>query len=94
MSAGTVGNIESGTRNIDKSAVKLAIALRVRPEWLVRGELPIRTGEPVAPVTWPFTRITQARWFALSDLDRGYLEGKVEGLMHDIETATRKRIAA
>lgn len=37
VSKGTIGNIESGTRAIDKSAVKLAIALKVRAEWLVNG---------------------------------------------------------
>lgn len=38
VSTGTVGNIESGTRGIQGSALKLAKALKVDPNWLATGE--------------------------------------------------------
>jgi phage repressor protein C with HTH and peptisase S24 domain len=38
VSPGTVGNIESGTRGIEKSALRLAKALGVSPQWLATGE--------------------------------------------------------
>ncbi len=38
VSAGTIGNIESGTRGIEKSARRLAKTLNVSAEWLATGE--------------------------------------------------------
>ena len=41
LSTGTIGNIESGSRGIEKSAYKLAKALGVNPVWLATGEGPM-----------------------------------------------------
>jgi phage repressor protein C with HTH and peptisase S24 domain len=38
LSTGTVGNIEAGTRGVEKSAYKLAKVLGVSPTWLATGE--------------------------------------------------------
>lgn len=38
VATGTIGNIEAGSRSIDRSAVRLAMALGISAEWLATGE--------------------------------------------------------
>ena len=45
VSQGTIGNIESGTRGIDKAAWKLAAAMGVDAKWLATGEGRMMGGE-------------------------------------------------
>ena len=49
VATGTVGNIEAGTRGIKASALALARALDVNPDWLATGESPMTPVQQPAP---------------------------------------------
>lgn len=53
VATGTVGNIEAGTRGIQGSALKLAKALAVDPNWLADGEGEAPTPAKAAPTPKP-----------------------------------------
>lgn len=76
VSQGTIGNIESGTRNRPRNLLKIARALGVSPDWLESGAGSMR-GAPQADASasaWPFELISREQWDALSERQRGAVE--------------------
>lgn len=51
MKPSTLGNLEQGTSQSARKLVQLAEALRVRPEWLASGTLPMETATSISEAT-------------------------------------------
>ena len=74
VSQGTIGNIEAGTREHPRDIVRLAAAVGVSASWLETGEGP-KDPNAAPPPEWPFEFITREQWTALSERQRGAVEG-------------------
>lgn len=82
VAQGTLGELEW---RYDGSAavVRLAMACGVRPEWLAEGE-----GHMVDPAAWPFELVTLAEILALTDKQRGIVEGAMLNALEKIHAPT------
>lgn len=86
VSQGTIGNIESGTRQALGSLPQIAEALGVRLKWLRDGELPKH-----ALPEWPFPLVDRERYESLGEPYSGFVQSR---LQQAIEECERKKEAA
>ena len=63
-----------------ENSERAARFLGVNPYWLATGE---ESSSPVAGSEWPFTAITQEQWNALTDSQKGRVEGFAEGVLKE-----------
>ena len=89
VSQGTIGNIESGTRDGLQSLADIAEALGVRYRWLRDGTDPVQ-----ATLSWPFDQIEDARFFALSQTQRDMIQGQVLLMIQQFEAVKTNHTAA
>lgn len=74
----TLSDIERGSGFSAEVLMRLADALELSAEQIMRG---------ADSGTWPFPRIPIARFLALSDPDRAYVEGRLEQAIETCELA-------
>lgn len=75
----TLSDIERGSGFSAEVLMRLAAALEVSAEQIMRG---------ADSATWPFPRVPVARFLALSEPDRAYVEGRLEQAIETCELAT------
>ena len=66
-----------------ENSAKAAQFLGVDGYWLATGDGPPRGPDAAQATMWPFTSITPEQWAALSESQRGRVEGFAEGLMRE-----------
>jgi transcriptional regulator with XRE-family HTH domain len=73
----TLSDIERGASIRADVLLRLASALGVSPEFVVTG---------ADSAAWPFSTVLQSRYLALSEKQRGYVEGKLAAAIEECET--------
>lgn len=66
-----------------ENSAKAARFLGVDAYWLATGEGSARGQVAAGPATWPFTSITMEQWAALSESQRGRVEGFAEAVLKE-----------
>lgn len=86
VSTGTVGNIESGARGIERSARKLAKALNVNADWLATGEGHMELDQNLIRVSDNITPVLAVKMVpVLNKVNAGMFQDIVESHPEDIE---------
>lgn len=87
VSQGTLGELE-WKHDGSGAVVRLAMACGVRPEWLAEGE-----GDMLDPAAWPFELVTLDEILALTDRERGIVEGAMVNTLERLRVPTPDDIA-
>lgn len=66
-----------------ENSAKAARFLGVDAYWLATGEGSARGQVATGPAMWPFTSITAEQWAALSESQRGRIEGYAEAMLNE-----------
>lgn len=86
VSAGTIGNIESGTRQSKGSLPQIADTLGINLKWLANGQGDIHTRPD-----WPFASFTPAQYSTLDKALRDEVEDRLLGAILRQERANGTR---
>jgi len=95
ISQGTIGNLESGTRERPRDLLSIALALGVNVNWLAYGRGPMMLGEQdAAGEVWPFPDIDRGRFDRLPLRQQIEIQGLVRKAIGEFEAMNANRKAA
>lgn len=91
VSQGTIGNLESGIREMPCDLLSLALALGVHASWLASGKGPMLLGDRADPSgDWPFADIDRERFYRLSLRQQIEIQGVVRERIERFEAESGK----